>query len=92
MGRTDVRTLTVPELPQVLPAQPVAEETPVRTETIASDAPRGAMLAPKEAPAVEQCPACKARLSSVEQKFERCLSCGKNFGGVKPTASLSVNL
>jgi hypothetical protein len=45
---------------------------------------------PRAAPAREKCPSCSAGLSSVEQKFERCLSCGKSFGSGAGSHNVSI--
>ena len=53
--------------------------------------PQRADTAPVKA-ALVQCPSCKASLSGVEQKFEKCLSCGKSFAGTDSASNVSVGI
>jgi ribosomal protein L37AE/L43A len=48
--------------------------------------------APAAKPAISSCPSCKASLSGVELKFEKCLSCGKSFVGSANSVSVSVGI
>jgi hypothetical protein len=46
--------------------------------------------ATSRAPARSSCPSCKASMSAVEQKLERCLTCGTSFtaGDVKVSVGI----
>jgi len=41
---------------------------------------------------ISNCPACKASLSGVELKLEKCLSCGKGFSASAGNISVSVGI
>ncbi|MDQ3023091.1 MAG: hypothetical protein M3R04_01705 [bacterium] len=79
MGRTDARALEVPE---ALPMMPVDTDAVVavaaQTQALEQFFSDRAEALTKALPATT-CPSCNAKLSVVEQKFERCLSCGKTF-------------
>jgi len=87
MGRTDAWALQLPEplpvMPENLDAIAAPQQNAGSNAQLAEllNRPAPAQPTPSAAPraAVTQCPACKASLSGVEQKFERCLSCGKSF-------------
>jgi hypothetical protein len=77
MGRTDAWALNVPEAPPIMPRDETVAEAPVAqqrqpVEDVFHDSK------PQQV-AASSCPSCSAKLSGVEQKFERCLSCGKSF-------------
>jgi hypothetical protein len=44
----------------------------------------------EQAAAPSTCPSCSAKLSGVELKFERCLSCGKTFGSTNVAVSVGL--
>jgi hypothetical protein len=96
MGRTDAWSL---QLPEPLPVMPEAVEN-VATQVVNSNAQLAEILnrpAPVQAndqtrAAISSCPSCRASLSGVEQKFERCLSCGKSFAGNASAISVSVGI
>jgi uncharacterized protein with PIN domain len=77
MGRSDTYLLNVPRAADE--AQPVAEDVFEPAEAVHAELPvmrRPEALAPVVRELLKQCPYCKSRLSAVEAKMERCLSCG----------------
>jgi len=95
MGRTDAWALDVPA-PPMMPVEAAAPDI-VANESPAAPAPRTVLddifAARKPAtatPANSTCPACSARLSDVERKFERCLSCGKSFATSAGSVSVGI--
>jgi hypothetical protein len=99
MSRTDARALEVPEALPVVPvdvdsdpatavaAQSRAIEQFFNDRASAIAQATSARGSDSAAPAPTTCPACSAKLSGVEQKLGRCLSCGKTH-----SASGSVNV
>ena len=73
MSRTDVKRLVVPELPQQTSgATPVAQSAePSKVNTILDAMEQSANLDGR-------CASCKGRLSKIEMKMGRCLTCGKD--------------
>ena len=96
MGRTDAWSLQLPEPLPVMPEAvevnaPQAQANAQLAELLNRPAP--AQSAPDQPrSAIASCPSCKAGLSGVEQKFERCLSCGKSFAGAASGISVSVGI
>lgn len=71
MARTDTSLLNVPF---GATQSKLIEEAPV-----AAPVPQPKRL-------LEQCPYCRARLSGVEAKMERCLTCGAQFNQTQAAA------
>lgn len=90
MGRTDAWSLQLPEPLPVMPEVANNVETPVAGVSVQL----GDVLS-RPAPvksAIANCPSCKSRLSGVELKLEKCLSCGKSFAASSGAISVSVGL
>jgi ribosomal protein L37AE/L43A len=97
MGRTDAWSL---QLPEPLPVMPEANDmvaAPAMSgsqlaEILNRQQPQPAAFEQQAKSAISACPACSASLSGVEQKFEKCLSCGKSFAGGAGSISVSVGI
>jgi hypothetical protein len=96
MGRTDAWSLQLPEPLPVLPeAAEVVASSAVTSSQLAEVLNRAQSVPPASVQpksSLSACPACKASLSGVEQKLEKCLSCGKSFAGAAGSVSVSVGI
>ena len=75
MSRSDVRQLNVPGRPQAGPGIQDTQKPPSPAPVNTQPEPRRAGL--REAAPPANCHNCKAKLSAVELKMGRCLTCGK---------------
>jgi hypothetical protein len=95
MGRTDAWSLQLPEPLPVMPeATDLAVAPAVAGNQLAEVLSRPTSPSSPEAvnSAISHCPSCRASLSGVEQKFEKCLSCGKSFAGAAGSIKVSVGI
>jgi hypothetical protein len=94
MSRSDIRQLTVPGRPQAEPPQPAPaqEQQPPQESRPAEGIPQPRAGALREAaPQPSNCMHCKARLSAVELKMGRCLTCGKLVAAEPEAAAAGDN-
>ena len=96
MGRTDAWALQMPEPLPIMPEG--ADVSNLQGATAEAAAQITQMLQASQARAetakvaVTNCPTCKASLSGVEQKFEKCLTCGNSFSAAAGEVSVSVGI
>ena len=98
MGRTDAWALQMPEPLPLMPetADVVniqganADAAAQITQMLQDSRARVDETSPRAA--LTNCPTCKASLSGVEQKFEKCLTCGNSFAAAAGDVSVSVGI
>ena len=97
MGRTDAWALQMPEPLPIMPETADAVNLQGANADAAAQITQmlSASRAKPEASAkteLTHCPTCKASLSGVEQKFEKCLTCGNSFSAAAGEVSVSVGI